>query len=139
VTVVHAGGRRYLGSNANGDRVILDGGEISLGMKPTEALLVALGGCTAVDVVEILTKRRTPPESYRIELEGDRAEEHPRRFTRIRVRHIVRGEGITRASLERAIELSHEKYCSVSATLNAEIEHQAVLEGAEEPAGSPSS
>lgn len=132
VTVVHAGGRRYLGSSERGDRLILDGGEVSLGMRPTEALLAALGGCTAVDVVEILTKRRTPPEGYRIELQGDRADEHPRRFTKIRVRHVVRGEGITQGSLERAVSLSHDKYCSVAATLNAEIEYEAVLEGAEE-------
>jgi putative redox protein len=112
--------------------LILDGGEVSLGMRPTEALLAALGGCTAVDVVEILTKRRTPPEGYRIELQGDRADEHPRRFTKIRVRHVVRGEGITQGSLERAVSLSHDKYCSVAATLNAEIEYEAVLEGAEE-------
>jgi len=134
VTVVHAGGRRYLGVNEGGDRLVLDGGEVSLGMKPTEALLVALGGCTAVDVVEILTKRRMPPEGYRIELEGERAEEHPRRFVKIKVRHVVRGAGITQGSLERAVPLPHEKYCSVGATLNAEIEYEAVLESAPEEA-----
>jgi len=126
--VVHAGGRRYLGSNADGDRLVLDGGGVSVGFMPREALLAALGGCTAVDVVEILGKRRTPPESYRIELEGERADEHPRRFTKIKVRHVVRGEGITQGGLDRAVSLSHEKYCSVAATFNAEIEYEAVLE-----------
>ncbi len=53
---------------------------------------------------------------------------HPRRYTRIVVRHVVSGEGITQASLDRAVNLSHEKYCSVSATLNAEIESKAVLQ-----------
>jgi putative redox protein len=61
-------------------------------MKPTEALLAALGGCTAVGVVEILVKRRTPPQSYRVEREGERADEHPRRFTTIKVCHAVRGK-----------------------------------------------
>ena len=78
-------------------------------------------------MVSILAKQRTPVESYRIELEGERAEEHPRRYTRIRVRHIVSGEGIMQKSLERAVKLSHEKYCSVAASLNSEIESEAIL------------
>ena len=84
-----------------------------------QALLAALGTCTAYNVVEILAKRRTPVQSYRIELEGTRAEEHPRRYTHIKVRHIVSGKGITQESTEKAVELSHEKYCSVAASLNA--------------------
>jgi putative redox protein len=79
-------------------------------------------------VFSILEKRRTPVESYRVELEGERAEEHPRRFTKMVVRHVVSGEGTTRESLERAVSLSHERYCSVAATLNSEIEAEAVLE-----------
>lgn len=128
MTIHHLGGQRYVGYNAAGDRVIIDGEEISLGVRPMEALLAALGTCTAYDVVSILAKRRTPVESYRVELEGERAEAHPRRYTRIQVRHIVSGEGITPRSLERAVSLSHEKYCSVAATLNAEIEYEAVLD-----------
>jgi putative redox protein len=65
--------------------------------------------------------------SYRIELEGERAEEHPRRYTRIRGSHLMSGEGITQESLERAVTLSHKKYCSVGATLNSEIESEAIL------------
>lgn len=65
--------------------------------------------------------------SYRIELEGERAEEHLRRYTRIRGSHLVSGEGIMQESLERAVTLSHEKYCSVGATLNSEIESEAIL------------
>ncbi len=68
-----------------------------------------------------------PVESYRIELEGERAEEHPRRYIWIRVSHLVSGEGITQESLERAVRLSHEKYCSVAASLNSEIESEAIL------------
>ena len=124
----HLGGARYVGRNGAGDQIIIDGEEVALGVRPMEALLAALGTCTAFDVVSILAKRQTPVESYRIELEGERAEEHPRRYTRIRVRHLVSGEGITPESLERAVSLSHEKYCSVVATLNAEIEYEVVLE-----------
>ena len=128
MTIQHLGGDRYVGRNEAGHQIIIDGEEVALGVRPTEALLAALGTCTAFDVVSILAKRRTPVESYRIDLEGERAEEHPRRFTRIRVRHVVSGEGITSQSLERAVSLSHEKYCSVAATLNAEIQSEAVLE-----------
>jgi putative redox protein len=128
MTIQHLGGARYVGRNGAGDQIVIDGEEVALGVRPMEALLAALGTCTAFDVVSILAKRRTPAESYRIELEGERAEEHPRRYTRIWVRHLVSGEGITSESLERAVGLSHEKYCSVAATLNAEIEYEAVLE-----------
>lgn len=128
MTIQHLGGARYVGWNGAGDQIVIDGEDVTLGVRPMEALLAALGTCTAFDVVSILAKRRTPVDSYRIELEGERAEEHPRRYTRIRVRHLVSGEGITPESLERAVSLSHEKYCSVAATLNSEIEYQAVLE-----------
>ena len=128
MTIRHLGGARYVGRNGAGDQIIIDGEEVALGVRPMEALLAALGTCTAFDVVSILAKRQTPVESYRIELEGERAEEHPRRYTRIRVLHLVSGEGITPESLERAVSLSHEKYCSVVATLNAEIEYEVVLE-----------
>jgi putative redox protein len=127
MTIDHLGGKRYVGHNEAGRQIIVDGEDVALGVRPMEALLAALGACTAFDVVSILAKRRTPVESYRIELEGERAEKHPRRYTRVRVRHLVSGEGITQESLERAVTLSHEKYCSVAASLNSEIESEAIL------------
>ncbi len=127
MTIDHLGGKRYVGHDEAGDQIIIDGEDSALGVRPMEALLAALGTCTAFDIVSILAKRRTPVQSYRIELEGERAEEHPRRYTRIRVRHLVSGEGITRESLERAVTLSHEKYCSVAASLNSEIESEGIL------------
>jgi putative redox protein len=128
MNIIHLGGKRYVGHDEAGDQIVIDGEDVALGVRPMEALLAALGTCTAFDVVSILAKRRTPVQSYRIELEGERAEEHPRRYTRIRVRHLVSGGGITQGSLERAVTLSHEKYCSVAASLNSEIESEAVLE-----------
>ena len=131
VNIQHLGGQRYVGRNESGDQILIDADSPAIGVRPMEALLAALGTCTAFDVVEILAKRRTPVQSYRIELEGTRAEEHPRRYTHIKVRHIVGGEGITQKSLEKAVNLSHEKYCSVAASLNAEIEAETILELAE--------
>lgn len=129
VTMFYAGEQRYSGRNESGDRIVIDGsGGVSLGVRPMEALLASLGTCTAFDVTEILAKRRTPVESYRIKVSGERADEHPRRYTRILVRHVVCGSGITQKSLARAVALSQEKYCSVSASLNADIGYEAVLE-----------
>lgn len=129
MSIQYLGGKRYVGHNAAGDQILIDAGSPAIGVRPMEALLASLGTCTAFDVVEILAKkRRTPVESYRIELEGERADEHPRRYTRIKVRHIVGGEGITQEDLEKAVNLSHEKYCSVAASLNSEIEAEAVVE-----------
>ena len=127
MNIEHLGGQRYVGHNEAGDQILIDADSPAIGVRPMQALLAALGTCTAYDVVEILAKRRTPVETHRIELEGTRAEEHPRRYTHIKVRHIVSGGGITQESLEKAVNLSHEKYCSVAASLNAEIEVEAAL------------
>ncbi len=129
INIQNVGGdQRHVGTNDGGDHLIIDASEdLSLGMRPMEALLVSLGACAALDVAAILEKRRTPVGDYRIEIEGERADEHPRRYTKIKVRHIVSGEGIDEKQLERAVSLSHEKYCSVHATLNADIEYEALL------------
>jgi len=89
---------------------------------PMELLLLALGGCTGVDVISILRKKRQQITDYRIEVSGERREEHPRAYTRLFVKHIVRGRGVSRDAVERAIELSDQKYCSVAATLRGTAE-----------------
>ena len=89
---------------------------------PMELLLIALGGCTGVDVIEILRKKRERVTDYRVEVRGHRREEHPRKYTRIEVRHIVRGRGVSEKALAQAIELSENKYCSVAATLRPAAE-----------------
>ena len=122
------GEQRYLGVSASGQQLLIDNSPIKVGVSPMEALLTALATCTAYDVVEVMNKRRTPLASYRIEVEGTRAEADPRRFTQITVRHIAAGPGISAEQLTRAAHLSHEKYCSVAASLNSEITVVAVLE-----------
>src|SRR3954452_1821188 len=89
---------------------------------PMELLLIALGGCTAVDVISILKKKREQVTDYRVEVRGTRREEHPRAFTRMEVRHVVRGKGVSERAVASAIELSETKYCSVAATLRAGVE-----------------
>lgn len=99
---------------------------------PMELLLLALGGCTAVDVLSILRKKRERVTDYRVELRGTRRDEHPRAYTRIEMCHIVRGRGLSAKSVAAAIELSETKYCSVAATLRPTVEIVTTYEVVEE-------
>ncbi len=121
-------GHRFVGRNATGDQVLVDGDQPSIGMRPTDLLLAALGSCTAYDVIDIMQKKRQPLARYRIEVVGTQAEEHPRRFTHITVTHYGAGPEVTEAALARSAELSHTKYCSVAASLKAEITVNVVVE-----------
>ena len=89
---------------------------------PMELLLLALGGCTGVDVISILKKKRQHVTNYRIEVHGDRREDFPRAYTRLYVKHIVTGRGVSEPAVAQAIELSDQKYCSVAATLRGTAE-----------------
>lgn len=114
-------GLRFEGSSADGTVQMaskLDGE--GSGMSPMQALAVALGGCTGMDVVSILKKMRQPLEGLWIEVRGEQAEEHPRRYTALALTYHVRG-AVDEAKLERAIQLSEEKYCSVHASLAPEV------------------
>ncbi|HYJ88584.1 MAG TPA: OsmC family protein [Pyrinomonadaceae bacterium] len=84
---------------------------------PMELLLLALGSCTGVDVISILQKRREDVTDYRIEVRGQRRDEHPRSYKLMEVHHIVTGRNISEQSVAKAIHLSDTKYCSVAATL----------------------
>ena len=89
------------------------------GFRPTELVLVALAGCTAMDVISILQKKRAVVTAFEVKTHGKRAEEHPRGFTSFTVEYVVTGRNIDPAAVERAIELSETKYCSVMATLRS--------------------
>jgi putative redox protein len=90
-----------------------------------EMLLLGLGGCTAIDMIQTLKKARQMITDCDIELEAERAEQPPKVFTRIHMHYIVTGKGLQEAQVKRAIQLSAEKYCSASAMLEktAEITH----------------
>jgi putative redox protein len=97
-----------------------ESGGSGLGPTPLEGFLGALAACTAMDVISILEKKRQKVTSYRVEVEGDRTppgSPFPRPYTALRLRHILTGENLDQDAVARAIELSDEKYCSVSATL----------------------
>jgi len=87
------------------------------GFRPLELIIVGLAGCTAMDVISILEKRRLQVTAFEVKAHGDQAEEHPRSLTRFQIEYVVSGKGIDREAVERAVELSQTKYCSVAATL----------------------
>ncbi|HEX8176804.1 MAG TPA: OsmC family protein [Pyrinomonadaceae bacterium] len=122
--VVHfAGDDLFIGISPGGHAQVLDTNhERASAATPVELLLIALGSCTAVDVVSIMRKKRERVTDYRVEIRGERRAEYPRKFTRMEVKHIVRGHNISEKALAQAIELSDEKYCSVAATLRPGVE-----------------
>lgn len=113
----------FVGHTPSGHTILLDTDHTrNSAPTPMELLLVALGSCTGVDVVSILRKKREVVSAYRVEVQGERRDDHPRSYKRIQVHHIVTGRNISEQSVEQAIRLSEEKYCSVAATLRPTAE-----------------
>jgi putative redox protein len=117
ITAVWRGGQRFDTGREGGPTARLDGTN-ETGQSPVDALLSALAGCCGVDVAEILTKRRTPPEEFRIDVAATRRAQAPRRVLKFEIDYRIDGTGIEREHAERAISLALGKYCSVAATLN---------------------
>lgn len=138
VVVEWAGERRFDATRAGATvaPLRLDGsGET--GLTPVGGLLSALAACAAVDVADILAKRRTPVDSLRVDVAGERVDTIPRRLRRVVLRFTISGSGIEQAHAERAAELSVTKYCSVRDSLREDIavEWTVVLEPSRTPAG----
>jgi len=102
------------------------------GPKPKPLLLVALAGCTGMDIVSLLNKMRIEFKKFNIRVDGDTADEHPKKFTRITITYEVTGKNIDREKVEKAVILSQEKYCSVSATLKDSVTIDYLIEIIEE-------
>jgi putative redox protein len=115
---------QFVGTDSTKHSVVIStqDAENGVGMKPSELLLVALGSCTAYDVVNILQKKRKTIQHLHVEVDGEQHGEPPWPFKRIHLHYVVRGEGISERDVARAIQLSHDKYCSVSATLRSSVE-----------------
>lgn len=120
VEVVWQGEQRYQGGPAGGPALLLDG-EREAGPSPVQALLVALAACSAIDVVEVLQKRRTPPTELRVGVAFSRAAEAPRRLQSAQLSFSVRTTS-ERAHVERAVRLSFDKYCSVAHSLAPDVQ-----------------
>jgi putative redox protein len=98
-----------------------DTGGSNAGSTPKELLLFALGGCTAMDVIPIMKKKRIPFTDFEINISGNTVETDPKIFSDLHLEYVVYGENINPADVERAIELSRTKYCSVSAMLSKSV------------------
>jgi len=120
----------FVGTTESGHRVMMDGppdaGGRELGPRPMEMVLLGLGGCSAVDVVHILERSRQRPAGCEVAVEAERAEADPKVFTRIHMKFSLRGEGLGEKQVDRAVQLSAEKYCSVARMLasTATITHE---------------
>jgi putative redox protein len=128
--ITWAGGLKFDGGRPGRVTARMDG-DGETGPSPVDTLVNALAGCTAIDVVMMLEKRRTPPESLVIDAHAERADANPSRVTSARLDFHITGAGIDRPNTERAIELALEKYCSVRASLDPGIpvEWSLVLNG----------
>ena len=113
---VWVGEHRFDTGRPDGPTARFDGSAKS-GQNPVDALVSALAACTGIDVVDILGKRRTPPERLVVDAFAERRAEHPRRVERVRLTFTVDGEGVEIVHTERAVALALTKYCSVAATL----------------------
>ena len=123
----------FLGITPSGHAMALDtDSQRSIAASPVELLLVALGSCTATDVAGILTKKRQHVTSYVVEVSGQRRDDYPRKYTSMKVHHILTGRSISPRAVAHAIELSETKYCSVAATLRPTVEIQSSFEIIEE-------
>jgi putative redox protein len=137
------GGLSFIGKGETNHWVPMDGppelGGDDAGSRPKELLLLALAGCTGADVASLLNKRRVRFRTFEVAVDADLADEHPRVFTHIALTYRFEGDDIAVSEIERAVHMSQDKYCMVSAMLRkavpidwvAELNGQRVLEGTE--------
>jgi putative redox protein len=131
----------FLGESGSGHAVVMDGapdaGGRNMGVRPMEMLLLGLGGCTAFDVVMILKRGREPVTDCVIDIDAQRATTEPKVFTQIAMRYRISGRGLDPQKVERAVNLSAEKYCSATAILakTAQFSHEIEIVD-ESPSGS---
>lgn len=114
-------GLRFVGSVGSGHAIVMDDGNGDTGARPSELIPLALAGCTGMDVISILRKKRQDVRGLTIETAGHQMDAHPNAFTRIDVTYVVTGVGVDPAAVARAIELSATKYCAVGSTLSTGI------------------
>jgi putative redox protein len=116
----------FVGESESGHSVVMDGppdsGGRNLGVRPMEMVLLGMGGCTAFDTVLILQRQRQSIDDVHVELSAERADEVPKVFTRIHVHYIVKGKGLDEKKVARAVEMTAEKYCSVSIMLAKSVD-----------------
>lgn len=116
------GGQRFVSTDSTGHSVVMSTAKENMGMKPSELILSALAGCSSVDVVDILAKKRTPISHLEVHVTSEQDKDPPWTFRKIFMKFILKGDGLTEKDVAQAIELSEQKYCSVAATLRGVAE-----------------
>jgi putative redox protein len=118
-TVKWIDGKQFIGIDSTNHSVVLSTPGEGIGIKPSDLLLIAVGSCSAVDVVEILEKKRMPLSQLEISVSGEQDQDPPWTFRKIHVHFRISGKDLTEKAVALAIKLSEEKYCSVTATIRA--------------------
>ncbi|MEW6109802.1 MAG: OsmC family protein [Nitrospirota bacterium] len=119
--IKYTDGMQFVGEADSGHAIIMDGdhevGGSDTGLRPMELLLIGIGGCSGMDVVSILKKKRVDVRGVEINVDGKKADEHPKKFTDIDIEFTVKGRNIPEEAVKKAVLLSMDKYCSVKASL----------------------
>jgi len=113
---------QFVGQAGDSPSVFIDTNDGKTGPTPMEMVLMGVAGCTAIDVIHIMKRRRAEVTGFQVNITGERAEDHPKRYTRILIEYVLDGKGLTSKDVERAIKLSTTKYCSATASMNAQVE-----------------
>ncbi|MDR3748070.1 MAG: OsmC family protein [Acidobacteriota bacterium] len=120
--------RQFIATSGSGHHLLIDDPAGNTGAKPIELVAIALAGCTAFDVINILRKKRQQVTGYEVIVEADQAPNPPQVFTQVRLRHTVTGNDLSSQAVEEAIRLSEEKYCSVGAMVKLSAELHTTFE-----------
>ena len=115
-------GMQFIARAGKGPAVVLDSSDGGSGPSPMEMVLIGVAGCSAIDVIMIMEKKRAQVTDFQINITGERAEEYPKRYTDIQIEFVLRGKDIKPKAVEQAIQLSETKYCGAMASLNATFE-----------------
>ncbi len=117
------GGLQFLARAGDSPAVVLDNPDGGGGPTPMEMILMGVAGCTAMDVASIMEKKRAGLIDFTVNVTGNQASDHPRRYTDVHIEYVLKGENVKPNDVERAIELSATKYCSAIASMNANLKH----------------
>ena len=120
--------RQFVATSGSGHHILIDDSAGNTGAKPIELIAIALAGCAAFDVINILRKKRQQVTDYEVSVEAEQTPNPPQVFTEVRIHHILTGTDLTRKAVEDAIHLSEEKYCSVGAMLQKTAEIHSTFE-----------
>lgn len=126
VNLYRAKGSTFIAKGDSNHWVVIDSvkqfGGSEAASKPMELVLMALGGCSALDIESLINKMRTSADEFQVEITAERRDEHPKVFTKIHLTFIFKGANLNRPNIEKAVKLSQEKYCSVTAMLGKSVD-----------------